>query len=89
MYDYARYGANGDLAKDRDGAVVGDTPNGYAKSAGWDVSKEAEGRVASINTQWQGIFFKQNAATDFVMQTKIKPEGRLTTNICSKAGLFT
>ncbi len=89
MYDYARYGANGYLAKDRDGAVVGDTPNGYAKSAGWDVSKEAEGRVASINTQWQGIFFKQNAATNFVMQTKIKPEGRLTTNIGSKAGLFT
>ena len=89
MYDYARYGENGYLSKDRDGAVVGDTPNGYAKSAGWDVSKEAEGTVTSINTQWQGIFFKQNAANNFVIKTKIKPEGRLTNNIGSKAGLFT
>lgn len=89
MYDYARYGANGYIAKDRDGAVVGDAAEGYAKSAGWDVSNEANGSVKSINTQWQGIFFKQAAAENFVMSTKIKPEGRLTTNIGSKAGLFT
>lgn len=89
MYDYARYGANGYIAKDRDGAVIGDAAEGYAKSAGWDVSNEANGSVKSINTQWQGIFFKQSAAENFVISTKIKPEGRLTTNIGPKAGLFT
>lgn len=89
MYDYARYGKDGYLAIDRDGAVVGDTADGHAKSAGWDISGEPDGSVKSINTQWQGIFFKQNAATNFVVSTKIKPMGRLTTNIGPKAGLFT
>ena len=88
MGNYAYYGKDGFISADREGAVIGDAYNGVSKSAGWDVSREAEGVVKSINPVYQGIFFKQAYARSFVMTTSIRPVKDLTGNIGAKAGLL-
>ena len=88
MGNYAFYGKDGFISADKEGAVIGDAFNGVSKSAGWDVSRESEGVVKSINPAYQGIFFKQAYASSFVMSAKIRPIKGLTGNIGAKAGLL-
>lgn len=45
--DYYRFDHNGYVTADREGAVIGDSIFGNAKSGNWDISKEASGIVRS------------------------------------------
>lgn len=87
--DFADFGANGYLTKDNENATVGDSANGYVKSAGWDISSEPNGSVRSTKGYYQAIFFKDLPANNFVMRTKLKYNKALHTQLGAKAGLIT
>lgn len=86
--NYTLFGPDGYTAEDRADAVVGNSVNGNSKSAGWDISNEANGSVRSISGYYQGIFFKNAYANSFVITTKIKPISQPRANYGSKAGLL-
>lgn len=89
LANYAEFGENGYLAVDLVDATVGDSVAGMAKSAAWDISKESEGIVRSTKGYYQGIFFKNEAASSFVMSTKMRFKNVLSTISAPRAGLFT
>lgn len=70
--DYYLFGKDGYATADREGAVVGDSVIGYAKSGNWDVSRESEGIVqSSPGTEHHQIFFKGQYGNNFILETKI------------------
>jgi len=82
------FNADGYTLVDKEGAVVGDSKFGHAKTANWDLSKEAEGIIrSSIGTEYHKIFFKENYGSDFIIETTIVPIKGLNNN-SPKAGIF-
>ncbi|MBE6925963.1 MAG: hypothetical protein E7461_03875 [Ruminococcaceae bacterium] len=72
--DFFRFGENGYVTADREGATVGDSYLGNNKTANWDISKEAEGIVQSSGgTDKHIIFFKEHLGSDFIVETTVIP----------------
>lgn len=85
--DFYLFGKDGYTNIDRENAVLGDTKFGFAKTANWDVSKEAEGIVqSSTGTEHHKIFFAQEYGSNFIVETTIIPVKSLE-NDYPKAGI--
>ena len=85
---YYRFDQNGYQNADAEGAVVGDMPSGFAKSANWDVSRESEGIVESKGVQWQFIYFRDIYAANAIVKTNVRLKGTLGNDSDPKAGLM-
>ena len=86
---YYRFDENGYQNADAEGAVVGDMPSGFAKSANWDVSRESERIVESKGAQWQFIYFRDIYADNVIVKTDVQMKGTLATcDSDPKAGLM-
>lgn len=84
---YPIFDASGYTLVDKEGAVMGDAYNGYAKTNAWDLSKEAEGEVAVAGANWQIIFFKEAYSSSFVTETYVEYRSG-TYDSASKIGLL-
>ena len=72
LKDYYLFTGKGYHNIDREGAVVGDSAVGLAKSGNWDISREAEGIVeSSPGTEHHQIFFTGQYGQDFIVETKL------------------
>ncbi len=67
------FDSNGYINADKDGAVLGDAVNGISKSAGWDLSQEANGVVRSTQMSQCFLFFKEMQGENFVVETTMIP----------------
>lgn len=86
--DHYVFNADGYTNADREGAVVGDSKFGHAKTANWDVSQEADSIVrSSIGTENHKIFFGEEYGSNFIVETTIIPVGDLE-NSSPKAGIY-
>ncbi len=74
---YWLFDENGFVDADAEGAIVGDSVYGRAKSAGWDVSEEAAGVIRSKTAGDQSIFFKNVYTTDYAVTTLIEYQDAL------------
>ena len=72
---YFRFGKNGYLNADGEGATVGDAANGYGKSNGWDLSGIEQGVVRTVSDNWQYMFFKNKASASYIFETTVRPVG--------------
>lgn len=68
-----RWDENGYMNVDAAGATVGDAVNGFAKNGNWDTSREAEKIVVSQVKEYQTIWFKEEHATTFKIESQIVP----------------
>lgn len=72
--DFFRFGENGYVTADAEGAKLGDSYLGNNKTANWDISREAENIVQSSGgTDKHIIFFKEHYGSDFIIETTIIP----------------
>lgn len=79
--NYFEYGPTGYLDADKEDALLGDSKNGRAKSANWDVSKADEGEVSRVGgLEWQHIFFREAYDEAFEVSTTIYPEGPVSSD---------
>ncbi len=74
---YWLFDEHGFVDADAEGAIVGDSVYGRAKSAGWDVSEEAAGVIRSKTAGDQSIFFKNVYTTDYAVTTLIEYQDAL------------
>lgn len=82
------FNADGYTTKDREGAVVGDSIFGSAKTANWDISKEAEGIIrSSIGTENHKIFFTGEYGPNYIVEATMIPVQSLQNN-APKAGIY-
>lgn len=71
--DFYTFTKVGYVNADREGAVLGDSAVGYAKSANWDVSREAEGIVqSSPGEEWHQIYFTGEYGANYILETKLR-----------------
>lgn len=86
--EYFVFDNTGYTNADREGAILGDTKFGAAKTSNWDVSKEKDGIVSSsIGTEHHKIFFKEEYGENFIVETTIVPVKPLE-NDYPKAGIY-
>ena len=86
--DFYVFGKDGYTNIDRENAELGDTKFGYAKTANWDISKEAEGIVeSSTGTEHHKIFFTKEYGPNYIVETTIVPVKALE-NKYPKAGIY-
>ena len=72
--NYFRVDQNGYTNPDGEDAVLGNSKFGVARSAGWDLSREAEGIVQCVGGRSdQTIFFKDAYADNYSVKTAIVP----------------
>ncbi len=70
--DFYVFTAEGYVNADREGAVLGDSAVGFAKTANWDVSREAEGIVqSSPGEEWHQIYFTGEYGSNYILETKL------------------
>lgn len=82
------FDVNGYTLVDREGAVVGDSKFGHAKTANWDLSQEENGVIrSSFGSENHKIFFKEDYGSNFIVETTIIPVTDLN-NTAPKAGIF-
>ncbi len=74
---YWLFDKNGYTDEDGQGATIGDSSYGRAKTPGWDISKEGEGIVKSDLAGDQSIFFKDIYAPEYAVTTLIDFESAL------------
>ncbi len=91
-YQYSKdsyiFNADGYTLVDREGAVVGDSKFGHAKTANWDISQEADGIIrSSIGSENHKIFFTEEYGKNFIVETTMIPVKDLN-NDAPKAGIF-
>ena len=72
---YYLFDKDGYINVDRDGATLGDAPNGYAKTSGWDVG--GDGFVESVGDNVQTLWFRNAYSERFAAEVKIKPVGNI------------
>lgn len=72
---YYLFGAEGYVNADRDDAILGDAPNGFAKTSGWDLS--GDGFVESVGDNVQTLWFRNAYSERFAAEVKIKPVGNI------------
>lgn len=77
---------NGYQNADAEGAVVGDSFHGYAKTKGWDLSQISEGIIRSPRGGWEKIFFTDTYGENFIVETTIVPVQGMYDNY-PKAGI--
>ncbi len=71
---YYEFDENGYTKADAEGAVLGDAKNGFAKSAGWNLDKLADGEVSLDKAyEYDYIFFRNAYAKNFEATMKIYP----------------
>ncbi len=70
---YHYFDKNGYTCADREGAILGNAKNGHSKSAGWDISREAEGIVTSKRGGHGYIFFSEECGENFVVEATMIP----------------
>ena len=76
------------MTPDREGAVLGDTVTGVAKTGNWDVSREQEGIVrSSYGTEHHVIFDKEHYESDFIAEVTMIPVQSLD-NDGPRAGFY-
>lgn len=68
---YYLFDNSGYLNTDKEGAVLGDAPTGYAKTAGWDIGKEDS--VESVSDNVQIIWFRNAYSASWAAEVKITP----------------
>lgn len=86
--DYYVFNADGYTNIDREGAVVGDSKFGHAKTANWDISQEADGIIrSSTGTENHKIFFKEMYGSNFIVETTMIPVQDLE-NTGPKVGIY-
>lgn len=86
--DHYVFNADGYTNADREGAIVGDSKFGHAKTANWDISQEADSIVrSSIGTENHKIFFSEEYGSNFIVETTMIPVGDLE-NSSPKAGIY-
>ncbi|MBQ8802333.1 MAG: hypothetical protein IJZ53_01690 [Tyzzerella sp.] len=86
--DFYRFGKTGYLTPDREGAVIGDSKFGNAKTGNWDVSQEENGIVrSSLGYEHHKIFFTEEHGANFIVETTIVPVKALD-NAYPKAGIY-
>ena len=86
--DFYTFTKAGYVNADREGAVLGDSAVGFAKTANWDVSREAEGIVqSSPGEEWHQIYFTGEYGSDYILETKLTYVKPLN-NDWPKAGFF-
>lgn len=86
--DYCVFDKDGYTNADRDGAVVGDSKFGHAKTANWDLSQEADGIIrSSVGTETHKIYFSEEFGSNFIVETTIVPVKDLE-NSAPKVGIF-
>lgn len=66
---YHIFDKDGFTDADADGAVIGDSAYGRAKSPGWDISDEADGAITSDIAGDQTIYFKNVYAENYAVTT--------------------
>lgn len=72
--DYYIFDADGYTKPDREGAVIGDNKFGYAKSANWDISREADGIVESnCGYEHHRIFFSREFGDNLLVEVTMVP----------------
>ena len=69
---YWLFDKDGFVDADAEGAKIGDSSYGRAKSAGWDVGRESEGVVRSKAAGDQYIFFKGIYETDYAVTALVE-----------------
>nr|WP_321152270.1 hypothetical protein [uncultured Acetatifactor sp.] len=70
--DFYTFSSEGYVNADREGAALGDSVVGFAKSANWDLSREAEGIVqSSPGEEWHMIYFTGEYGADYIVETKV------------------
>ena len=75
--NYLVFNANGYANADNDGAVIGDSSLGIAKTGGWDVSNANDPEnpyVVSNKTGTQAIFYKNVSGNYYSFETEIIPD---------------
>ena len=86
--DFFRFGKDGYVTADAEGAVLGDSVFGNNKTANWDISQEADGIVRSSGgTENHYIFFTDAYGPDFMVEATIIPVKPLE-NEYPKAGIM-
>ena len=86
--DYYVFNKDGYTNIDRDGAVVGDSKFGHAKTANWDISQEADGIIrSSTGTENHKIFFTKEYGKNFIVETTLIPIQDLE-NSGPKVGIY-
>lgn len=86
--DHYVFNADGYTNADREGALVGDSKFGHAKTSNWDISQEADGIIRSATgTEYHKIFFSEEYGSNFIVETTIIPIGDLE-NSGPKAGIY-
>ena len=74
--DFYVFDANGYTDEDAEGAVVGDSINGTAKSACWDLERLDEGILSvTSGVEFNSIFFRDAFSENFIAETTIYPLG--------------
>lgn len=86
--DYYIFNKDGYTNIDRDGAVVGDSKFGHAKTANWDISQEKDGVIrSSTGTENHKIFFTGQYGKNFIVETTLIPITDLE-NSGPKVGIY-
>lgn len=86
--DYYVFNADGYTNADEEGAVVGDSKFGHAKTANWDISQEANRILqSSTGTENHKIYFCNQYGSNFIVETTIIPVDDLD-NSSPKAGIL-
>ena len=68
---YYLFDNTGYLNTDKEGAVLGDAPTGYTKTAGWDIGKEDS--VESVSDNVQIIWFRNAYSASWAAEVRITP----------------
>ena len=70
---FERFGPDGYINYERDGVTVGNAANGLAKSCGWDLSEAESGKVQSVASGKQALFFRDVGGEYFVAEATLQP----------------
>lgn len=88
---YYLFDADGYINEDAEGAIVGDSATGIAKSAGWDLTglSSETPSVRSVEDDAQIVFFKNALTSSYVIESTIRVNGIIRGNTGPKVGLLT
>lgn len=89
LTNMAYFDSRGYTNADASSAVLGDSAYGFAKSPNWDLSREAEGIVAtSVGESHHKIYFKEHYGENFIVETTIVPNRTQNNDPFPKAGIY-